>query len=339
MKETNFARTLTRFLSEYLPGQRNLSTNTIKSYRDMFKQLLLFFNEKLDTAPGNLTFSKLGMNTIYAFLDWLEETRKVSVSTRNQRLAALHSFYRYAQMENPELLLEAQRVLNMPFKRRAIKPMDYLMPEALKAVLKQPNKETKKGRRDLTLIALLYDTGARVQELIDLRVRNFRVDSPSVITLTGKGNKQRHVPIMSKTHLLLQNYMHEHNLNVNGEQDHPLFFNSRHHKFTRLGVTYILKKYFISAKEKNNNIVFPSKIYPHMLRTSKAMHLLDANVNLIYIRDFLGHVNITTTERYARASSERKRKALEAAYMEITEEVPKWNEDKDLLNWLQEFCK
>jgi site-specific recombinase XerD len=339
MKETDFARTLTHFLSEYLPGQRNLSTNTIKSYRDTFKQLLIFYNKELNITPGNVTFSKMGINTIYAFLDWLEKTRKVSISTRNQRMAAIHSFYRYAQMENPELLLESQRILNMPFKRRTTMPVDYLMPEALKVMLEQPNKETKKGRRDLTLIATLYDTAARVQELIDLKVRDVRIDSPSVITLTGKGNKTRHVPIMSKTHLLLKNYMEEHSLNLNGKQDHPLFYNSRHHKFTRLGITYILKKYFISAKDKNKNIIFPEKIHPHMLRTSKAMHLLDANVNLIYIRDLLGHVNVTTTEHYARANSDKKRKALEAAYIEITEDVPLWNEDKDLLNWLQNFCK
>lgn len=339
MKVTDFARTLTRFLSEYLPGQRNLSTNTIKSYRDTFKQLLIFYDKERNITPGNVTFARLDINAIYAFLDWLEKVRKVSVSTRNQRLAAIHSFYRYAQIENPELLLESQRILSMPFKRRIIMPVDYLMPEALKAMLEQPNKETKKGRRDLTLIVTLYDTGARVQELIDLRVRDVRIASPSVITLTGKGNKKRHVPIMSKTHLLLKNYMEEHKLNLNGKQDHPLFFNSRHYKFTRLGITYILKKYFSSAKKDKKDIVFPEKIHPHMLRTSKAMHLLDANVNLIYIRDFLGHVNITTTERYAKANSERKRKALEAAYVDITEDVPNWNEDKDLLNWLQEFCK
>jgi site-specific recombinase XerD len=339
MKETDFARTLTHFLSEYLPGQRGLSINTIKSYRDTFKQLLIFYDKELNIAPENVTFSKLGMNVIYAFLDWLEKTRGVSASTRNQRLAAIHSFYRYAQMENPELLLESQRVLNMPFKRHSIMPVDYLRPEALKAMLEQPNKETKKGRRDLTLIVTLYDTAARVQELVDIRVRDVRIASPSVITLTGKGNKKRHVPIMSKTHLLLKNYMEEHHLNLNGKQDHPLFFNSRHHKFTRLGITYILKKYFNSAKKEKSDIVFPEKIHPHMLRTSKAMHLLDANVNLIYIRDLLGHVNITTTERYAKANSERKRKALEAAYMEITEEVPDWNEDKNLINWLQELCK
>jgi len=266
MKHTDLAKTLTRFLSEYLAGQRNLSTNTIKSYRDTFKLILLFFREELNIKPEHLTFSKMGIEPIFGFLDWLEKTRKVSISTRNQRLAAIHSFYRYAQMENPELLLECQRVLNIPFKKKLTKPVDYLMPDALKAILKQPDLGTRKGRRNLVLMAILYDTAARVQELIDLKVRDVRIDSPSVITLTGKGNKTRYVPIMSKTHLLLKNYMEEHKLNENGKQDHPLFYNSRHHKFTRLGITYILKKYFISANEKNKNIVFPRKIHPHMLR-------------------------------------------------------------------------
>lgn len=339
MKQTDLAKTLTSFLSEYMPGQRNLSTNTIKSYRDTFKLLLIFYREELNIKPEHLTFSQMGTEPIFSFLNWLEKTREVSISTRNQRLAAIHSFYRYAQMENPELLLECQRVLNMPFKRKLTKPADYLMPDALKAILEQPDTGTKKGRRNLVLMVTLYDTAARVQELIDLKIRDVRIASPSVIALTGKGNKTRHVPIMSPTHLLLENYMEEHKLNVNGKQDHPLFYNSRHHKFTRLGITYILKKYFISAKKKNKNIIFPEKIHPHMLRRTKAMHLVEADVNLIYIRDLLGHVNITTTEHYAKANSEKKRKALESAYMEITENVPDWHEDKDLLSWLQDFCK
>jgi len=340
MKHTDLAKTLTHFLSEYLPGQRNLSTNTIKSYRDTFKLLLFFCREEFNIKPEHLTFSKIGIEPIYNFLDWLEKTRKVSISTRNQRLAAIHSFYRYAQMENPELLLECQRVLNIPFKKKLTKALDYLMPDALKTILEQPDTRIKKGRRDLVLMATLYDTGARVQELIDLTMRDVRIASPAVITLTGKGNKKRCVPIMFKTQLLLKSYMEENALIINGKQDYPLFFNSCHHKFTRPGITYILKKYFISAKEKNKNVIFPHNLTPHMIRHTKAMHLLDAGVNLIYIRDILGHVSITTTEHYARANTDTKRKALEAAYIDIvTEDIPVWNEDKDLLSWLQDFCK
>jgi site-specific recombinase XerD len=339
MKQTDLAKTITHFFTEFLPGQRNLSSNTIKSYRDTFKLLLYFYEQELNIRPEHLTFADIDCESILRFLNWLEEVRHVSASTRNQRLAAIHSFFRYAQMENPELLLACQRILHIPFKRKLTKTIDYLMPDSLKIMLNQPDISTPKGRRDLTLMALLYDTGARVQEFIDINARDVRITSPAVITLTGKGNKKRYVPIMNKTLKLLKDYMEETGLNDNGKQDHPLFFNSQCHKFSRPGIAYILRKYFMIAKAQNHDIVFPEKLTPHTFRHTKAMHLLDAGVNLIYIRDFLGHVNVTTTEHYARVNSDTKRKALESAYIEITEEVPAWGADKDLLNWLQKLCK
>lgn len=340
MKQTDFARTLTRFLSEYLPDQRNLSTNTIKSYRDTFKQFLTFCDLELNLKPEHLTFDKVKVETIRDFMFWLERTRNVSINTRNQRLAATHSFYRYAQSEHPEILLDCQRILGIPFKNRQRQTIDYLPQESLKCILEQPNPATKKGRRDLTLMATLYDTGARVQELIDLKAADVRLAKPATITLTGKGNKQRCVPIMGKTRNLLENYMRENRLLENGNQSHPLFYNSRRHPFTRPGIAYILSKYFKEAKNSHSEVLFPDSLHPHMLRHTKAMHLLEAGVNLIYIRDLLGHVNVTTTEIYMRANTETKRKVLESAYIEVsTQDIPVWDEDTDLLNWLQDFCR
>jgi integrase/recombinase XerD len=340
MKQTDFAKYLTYFFSKYLPGQRNLSTNTISSYRDTFKLLLKFLNIELNTKPDRLTFSMIDAEAILKFLDWLEKTRETGISTRNQRLAAIHSFYRYVQMENPELLLKCQQILNIPFKKKSNKPIDYLMPPALKAMLEQADTSVAKGRRDLVLMVTLYDTGARVQELIDLKVRDVRLDFPAVINLTGKGNKKRSVPIMSKTLLLLKNYLEENKMTINGKQDHPLFFNSKHEKFTRHGVSYILNKYFHAAKETSKTVIFPEILTPHMIRHTKAMHLIEAGVNLIYIRDFLGHVSVITTERYAQANSDMKRKALETAYRDLVSgDVQNWKQDQGLLEWLQDFCK
>ena len=167
-----------------------------------------------------------------------------------------------------------------------------------------------------------------------------RLSKPATILLTGKGNKKRYVPIMGKTSDLLKNYLEENNLLDNGKQNHPLFYNSSRHPFTRPGITYILEKNLKKAKELNPEILFPSKLKPHMIRHTKAIHLLEAGVNLIYIRDFLGHASVTTTEHYAKANSDTKRKALESAYVEVvTGDVLPWSEDKDLLNWLQNFCK
>jgi len=340
MKPTDFARTLTRFLSDYLPGQRNVSTNTVKSYRDTFKQFLVFCDLNLAIKPEHLTFDKIRAETIRDFLYYLETTRNVCINTRNQRLAAIHSFYRYVQSEHPIILLECQRILGIPFKKREKKTFDYLSKENLKHILEQPDTTQKRGLRDLTIMATLYDTGARIQELIDLKTGDVRLTKPAVITLTGKGNKKRCVPIMGKTRNLLENYMMGNRLLENGKQNHPLFYNSRKHPFTRPGITYILQKYLKQAKKSNLKLLFPKSLHPHMIRHTKAMDLFEAGINPIYIRDLLGHVNVTTTEIYLRVNSETKRKALESAYMEVvTQDIPAWDEDTDLLNWLKDFCR
>src|SRR5690625_1257364 len=191
MKQTDFARTLTRFLSDYLPSQRNVSSNTIKSYRDTFKQVLMFFGTELNIKPEYLTFEVINAEKIKDFLVWLENTRNVTINTRNQRLAAIHSFFRYAQSEHPENILECQRILGIPFKKGRKKTIEFLSQECLKLILEQPDTNKNKGRRDLTLMITLYDTGARVQELIDLKIRDVRLTKPATITLSGKGNKSR----------------------------------------------------------------------------------------------------------------------------------------------------
>ena len=288
MKQTDFARTLTRFLSEYLPGQRGMAANTIKSYRDAFKQLILFCDLKLNTKAEHITFDKLKAQRVRDFLTWLEKERSVCINTRNQRLAAIHSFYRYAQSECPDILLECQRILGIEFKKRGKKTINYLPQECLECILKEPDTATKKGRRDLVMVATLYDSGARVKELIDLKAGDIRLDSPATITLKGKADKQRQVPIMGKTRDLLADYMKENYLLENRNQGHPLFYNSRKHPFTRPGITYILKKYLKLAKKSHPEVLFPETLHPHMLRHLKALCLLDAGVNLVYIRDLLG---------------------------------------------------
>lgn len=340
MKQTDFARILTRYLSDFLPGQRNVSTNTIKSYRDTFKQLLLYLREEHGVRPEYITFNDVTTDKLKDFLTWLEKSRNVSINTRNQRLAAIHSFYRYAQSEYPDILCESQKILGIPFKKRQQGIIDFLSKEALMHVLNQPDKTKQKGLRDLTIMAMLYDTGARVQELIDLKVMDIRLAKPVTVMLNGKGNKTRCVPLMDKTRDILKEYMKRNHLLDNGRQQTPLFHNSRYQAFTRPGITYILNKYFKMAKQSHPETIFPATIHPHMFRHTKALHLLEAGVNLIYIRDLLGHVSVTTTEIYLRADTELKRAALEATYPEVvSQDIPSWTEDTELLCWLEEFCK
>ena len=340
MKQTDFAKTLPRYLADFLPGQRNVSPHTIASYRDTFKQFLLFMQEKQQVRPENISFETVTTLSIKDFLQWLEISRQVCVNTRNQRLAAIHSFFRFAQTENPEILFESQKILGIPFKKKQQPTIPHLTLDQLAYLFEQPDTSTKKGRRDLALMVVLYDAGARVQELIDLKVYDVRLAQPATITLTGKDNKKRNIPIMVKTRSLLEGYMDENHLLDKGRQQSHLFYNSRYQPFTRPGITYILGKYLKQAKSSHKDEVFPDQLHPHMLRLSRALHLEESGGNLICIRDLLGHVSVTTTEIYLKFDTELKRKTLEAAYPQVTSrDTPAWEENTDMLQWLQHLCR
>lgn len=336
MKPTNFAKYLTEFFSDYLSERKNVSRNTILSYRDTFKLLILYCQEIKKIRAEKITLELLSSDFLADFLSWLETNRKCSISTRNQRLAALHAFFRYIQSEEPEGILHFQKIVSIPIKKAKKPVVEYLTPDAIKILLKQADKQTLKGRRDLTLISVLYDTGARVQEIIDMKVRDVILQEPAIIILTGKGNKTRRVPIMKNTVTLLERYISENNLDQASRNEEPLFTNNQHHKLTKEGVSFIISKYVTLARQKS--MIVPEKVKAHMLRHSKAMHLLQAGVNLIYIRDFLGHVDIKTTEIYARADTETKRKAVENLYPDLIDSnLPDWNKDKTLLTWLSKL--
>ena len=336
MKPTNFARYLSDFFSVYLTTQKNVSKNTIYSYRDTFKLLLKYCQDVKGIAIERIRIDSLTAELIKDFLNWIENERKCSISTRNQRLASIHSFFRYIQGEEPAGIHHFQQVISIPIKKTEKKVLEHLSPGAMKLILEQPDKSSPKGRRDLTLLSVLYDTGARVQELVDIKVNDVTLDPPPVISLTGKGNKVRRVPLMKNTIALLQQYVLENDLNKQWKNQYPLFKNNQHNKLTREGIAYILDKYVKMASAKSQ--IVPKRLSPHVLRHSKAMHLLQAGVNLIYIRDFLGHVDLKTTELYARTDTETKRKALENAYPDIvTGQLPDWSKDKELLTWLSEL--
>ena len=342
MKKMNdFAYYLSLFLSKYLPGQRNLKSNTIASYRDTFKLFLVFCGSVKGLKPEGITLDSVTKNMFTDFLEWIERKRKCSVSTRNQRLSAIHAFFRYVQKDIPDNLFEIHKITKIPLKRKPRPMVSYLTADELKILFEQPNIRTRKGRRDLVLLILMYDTAARVSEIIDLKVSDIRLSSPAVVTLRGKGGKVRHVPITGKTKSHLAAYLEEqkrYNWGIAAEEV-PVFFNQQREKLSRWGISYILKKYVDMAKlDAKFDTGIP--VTPHVLRHSKAMGLLKAGVNLIYIRDFLGHCNVVTTEIYARADSEMKRKAIESAYVDLSpKDMPKWDESQDLMCWLQNLCK
>lgn len=299
-----------------MSGQRNSSTNTIKNYRDAFKLLLIFCKEKKNIKPEKLTLSKISKELIKEYYDWLETDRNSSINTRNHRRTAINSFFKYLQTEAPEYLFLCQKILSIPKKKTPKTVIGYLTPDQMKTLLSMPDKYLLSERKELVIMTLLYDSGARVQELCDLKIRDIRLTAPAIVTLTGKGQKTRHVPLMKNTVLLLNQYLNDLGVTEN-HQNIPLFTNSRHCKYTRKGISYIISKY-----EKRANVLsltMPNfKITPHIFRHTKAMHLYQAGIDLVYIRDILGHVDISTTETYAKIDTERKRDALEKAYPEIT---------------------
>ncbi len=335
MATPDFARHLSKFLSVYLPGVKNVSHNTILSYRDAFKLLLVFFEERFSKKPEKLTISMLTENAVLEFLEWLEAERSCSTRTRNQRLAAICSFVRYVQKQCPDHLHEMQRILAIPQKKSVHKVIHFLTLDEVKVILSAPDMSKKSGRRDAALLAVMYDSGARVQEISDLKMSDIRIKPPAIITLQGKGKNERRVPIMEKTARLLDNYITEQ------RRKHPkqksemyLFLNHQNSQLGRKGLNWILKKY---VKKSRLSGAFPTNIPVtcHVLRHSKAAHMLQAGIPLVYIRDFLGHSSVTTTEIYARLNDEIKRKALESAHYQIhTPEYPSWTEDADLMDWL-----
>jgi len=327
LKPTDFSYYLSDFLTKYLAGQRNLSLNTIKSYRDTFVFLLDFVDEVYQISPEKVKISKVDKSMIEEFLLWLEVSRKNSIATRNQRLAAIHAFFRYLQGQKPEYMFHSQRILSIPTKKAPQKVISYFSEDGVKQLLAGPDVSSISGRRDLTLLSTLYDTGARVQELADLTVRSIRLESPAIVCITGKGRKTRHVPIMGQTAKLLSMYLDEQNLTSPDKSEHPLFFNSRGEKLTRQGIAYILKKYAEAFDFKDSS--------PHRLRHAKAMHMTQADINPIFIRDFLGHTHLKTTEIYSKTNTEMKRKALEKMDNTIVPaSVESWNQNEGLIGWL-----
>lgn len=337
MKTVDFPKSLADFLTKYLPAERGMSNNTIASYRMTFILLISFMEERKGIKPQKLTFHHLTKACIEEFLNYLEKVRNCSVSTRNVRLAALHCFFKFVQYEWPEQLNECRGILSIKVKKAKRGTINYLTIDGIRLLLNQPDLSTMNGIRDLAMLALMYDSGARVQEVIDLMPESIRLNKPYTIKLIGKGNKARIVPLMDDEVVHLKNYMSKNSLLESYAGTYPLFYNTRKEKLTRAGVTYILHKYVEMARNDDPTLI-PQKVSCHSLRHSKAMHLLQAGVNLVYIRDILGHESVTTTEIYARVDSKQKREAIEKAYINVVKkETPTWVNNESLLDWLKSF--
>jgi site-specific recombinase XerD len=269
------------------------------------------------------------------FLHWLETERNNGIATRNQRLAAIHSFVKYLLTQEPRLLLNLQKILVIPVKKTERKAIKSLTKEMIALILRQPDISTLQGRKDTTILCFLYDTASRVQELCDLKIADVRLEHPASVKIYGKGRKTRIVPILPSTAQNLKNYLNETHMLTPEKSYLPLFTNRDGRKVSRANVTYILDKYVKAASEVNSSV--PQRITPHMMRHTKAMHIYEAENNLIYVRDFLGHSDIKTTDIYARSSLSMKRMALEKVTDSPIPKMPSWQQSKDMMEWLKTF--
>jgi len=340
MKSTDFAYHLSKYFKTYMPGVLGLREKSIKSYQTAFFILLKFMKNVKNIVPDKITLDTFSIDLLIEFLQYLEDSGN-SISTRNQRLTVLRSFFKYIQLIEPKQILLMQQLLALKHKKQPKPVVNYLTTEGIKLLMAEPVATTRYGYRDMLLLSVLYETGARVSELISITIGEIRFENPATVILHGKNDKSRIVPLSKDVALLIQNYLFREKLTGFEHRTRLLFTNRSGNNLTNAGITYILKKHADNARKKNSSLI-PTTISPHCLRHSKAMHLLQSGVDLIYIRDLLGHENLKTTEIYAKTDNFQKRKAIEKAYIDLPDDsgfCGDWNENVSLMQWIKSICE
>ena len=303
--DPKFPGLLEAFFMDRLMSQRQVSSNTIASYRDTFCLLFGFAEQRMQKAPSALTINDLDAPFIGAFLEHLEKERGNTARSRNVRLAAIHSFFKYVALQDPAHSAVAQRVLAMPTKRYARKPIDFLTRPEMDALLAAPDQNTWTGRRDKTLLLLTIQTGMRVSEVIGLTIEDIVLDHGSHVRCKGKGRKERCTPLRKEIVTALQIWLREHH----AQPHEPLFPNARGRFLSRDGVEYLLSKYAAIARKRCSSLQ-KKNITPHVLRHTLAMDLFHHGVDRSVIALWLGHESIETTQIYIKADLKMKEQAL-----------------------------
>lgn len=331
---SSLADLVTAFFTRHLAAELNASPHTITSYRDTFRLLLVHVADARGHQVSRLTLDDFDPDTVLRFLEFLEHRRGNSVRTRNARLAAIRSFFAYVASQEPAAAALAQRILHLPFKKTLGRVVGYLTKDEVEAILAQPDRTTPKGRRDYLVLALLYDTGARVQEVLDLCPADFRLDRLPLVRLTGKGRKLRIVPLLPITATLVRTYLEE---THRSPSDLERFLrNSRGAPLTRSGAAFVLDHYRRLAG-RHHPTLDRKGISPHSFRHTKAMHMLQAGISPVTIKDILGHAHLKTLEAYVQADLEMKRRALEATPTPITVGPLVQRHEPDILRWLEQL--
>lgn len=331
MKTDNpFPGLLRAFFQDWLAEQRCASIHTIKSYRDAWRLLLRFVAERQSGGVARIALADISASEVRAFLSYAEHGRKGTIGTRNCRLAAIRSFFSFVADKNPEYIAQTAEILAVPFKRKPTPAPCYLEPEEVEAILAQPDRSTIEGMRDHVLLSLLYNSGARIQEVLDLCSEAIRFEAPHHVRLYGKGRKERICPLWPETVTLLKKLL-ERQPRAWGER---IFVNRYGEPLGASGVRFKLATY-VEAAAKSAPGLRSKNVTPHSFRHATAVHLISAGVDITVIRSWLGHVSLDTTNHYAQANLETKRKALEQVGVPAaSRNPPRWKKDANLLTWL-----
>lgn len=328
------ATLLQNFFGNHLCTLRGMSPHTIQSYRDSLVLLLRFLASHKNRSASSLDLEDLTPRDVQDFLIYLEVERKNSTSTRNIRLSALHSFFRFVAAQHPDRLEHAQRILGIPFKRTGSRVIDYLEYDEIEHILSAIDQTTPKGQRDYALLATMFNTGARVQEILDLRACDLQLTKPFQLQLTGKGRKQRSCPIWPQTAQLLRHLCMEQHIDLRSPV--RVFQNCRAAPLSRFGVRYIMNECLKHAQASTPSLC-SKRLHPHSMRHSTAVALLKSGVDLTTISQWLGHADLNTTNRYAAIDLEMKRKAIESIQPVKSQGTctQPWRHDDTILDWLE----
>jgi len=334
LRPNALARALRGFFADHLPRVRGTSPHTVLSYRDSLVLLLRFVANRRARSVSQLDLEDLGPSDVLDFLQHLESDRHNLVATRNVRLAAIHAFFRYCATDDPARVEQCQRVLAVPFKRSRSRPIEYFDYHEIEAVLASVDRTTADGRRDYALLATMFNTGARVQEIVAISVRDLQLEALPQVRLFGKGRKERLCPLWPQTADILRALLAARGRDV--PLDQPVFQNHRGGRLTRFGVRYLLAKYCARAKAGTPTLG-TKRLHPHSMRHSTAVHLLRAGVDITTISHWLGHASVTTTNRYATVDLDMKRQAIEKARpVDCGASGPAlWRTDASVLTWLE----
>ncbi|MDR2570575.1 MAG: site-specific integrase [Oscillospiraceae bacterium] len=337
LTDTAFYEAIRDWLTVHLPKHQRCSANTITSYKHTLNAFVDYLIDEKSIKIHKLSFTHFTAANINGFLDWLQETRNIGASTRNQRLMALRSFAKYAAGKDVQYLFLQSEIANVPKQKHEKAIVKFLSEDELKTLLSMPDRNTRLGLRDSFLMSLMYDAGARLSEMLNLKFNSFELDQGKpFIYLTGKGNKTRTVPIMGKTVQMFRQYCREFN-DGSLNSDNYLFYTIIHgvvHQLSPDAVQSFMRKYCKKAKQTCPSM--PDKLHPHQLRHTRAIHLYRGGVPLSLVAEFLGHAHISTAQVYAYADTEMKREAIRKVdgTTDDSHEPAVWENDKEMIKRL-----